>query len=242
MNQNQVTASLAIVAVSNGTTVNGYVRVDNGPLIQAWTKGSDKYTPDFEALAEDKRPIVIVVLRDVSSGRILIPSRLVFKYNGTELAFGEDGLCNTEQFVGMFKRVTGYNVSVDSQSYPMTGLRVMKNLVPISGYDNDRITVSGEVEIGGHTVAFNELATDVVIQESSGKQYELFITSDKGTQIINPSEVLTLKASLYSGGDLINDLGTLRSNGRSNCHRERPTLVHREPRTLPRMILTVRWW
>ncbi|WP_287711346.1 hypothetical protein [Bacteroides sp.] len=51
MNQNQVTASLAIVAVSNGTTVNGYVRVDNGPLIQAWTKGSDKYTPDFEALA-----------------------------------------------------------------------------------------------------------------------------------------------------------------------------------------------
>ena len=199
MNQNQVTASLAIVAVSNGTTVNGYVRVDNGPLIQAWTKGSDKYTPDFEALAEDKRPIVIVVLRDVSSGRILIPSKLVFKYNGTELAFGEDGLCNTEQFVGMFKRVAGYNVSVDSQSYPMTGLRVMKNLVPISGYDNDRITISGEVEIGGHTVAFNELATDVVIQESSGKQYELFITSDKGTQIINPSEVLTLKASLYSG-------------------------------------------
>ena len=209
MNQNQVTASLAIVAVSNGTTVNGYVRVDNGPLIQAWTKGSDKYTPDFEALAEDKRPIVIVVLRDVSSGRILIPSKLVFKYNGTELAFGEDGLCNTEQFAGTFKRVTGYNVSVDSQSYPMTGLRVMKNLVPISGYDNDRITVSGEVEIGGHTVAFNELATDVVIQESSGKQYELFITSDKGTQIINPSEVLTLKASLYSGGDLINDLGNI---------------------------------
>ena len=164
---------------------------------------------DFEALAEDKRPIVIVVLRDVSSGRILIPSRLVFKYNGTELAFGEDGLCTTEQFVGMFKRVTGYNVSVDSQSYPMTGLRVMKNLVPISGYDNDRITVSGEVEIGGHTVVFNELATDVVIQESSGKQYELFITSDKGTQIINPSEVLTLKASLYSGGDLINDLGNI---------------------------------
>ena len=40
MNQNQVTASVAIVAVSNGTTVNGYVRVDNGPLIQAWTKGS----------------------------------------------------------------------------------------------------------------------------------------------------------------------------------------------------------
>ena len=91
MNQNQVTASLAIVAVSNGTTVNGYVRVDNGPLIQAWTKGSDKYTPDFEALAEDKRPIVIVVLRDVSSGRILIPSRLVFKYNGTELASGRMG-------------------------------------------------------------------------------------------------------------------------------------------------------
>lgn len=209
MSQNQVTAALAIVAVSNGTTLNGYVRVDNGPLIQAWTKGSDKYTPDWEALAEDKRPIVVIVMRDVSTGRVLIPSRLVFKYNGTELSFGEDGLCDTEQFTGMFKRVTGYNVSVDSQSYPMAGLRVMKNLVPISGYDNDRITVSGEVEIGGHTVEFNELSTEVVIQESSGKQYELFITSDKGTQIINSSDVLTLKASLYSGGDLISDLGNI---------------------------------
>ena len=56
---------------------------------------------------------------------------------------------HTEQFVGMFKRVTGYNVSVDSQSYPMTGLRVMKNLVPISGYDNDRITVSGKLKSAG---------------------------------------------------------------------------------------------
>ena len=127
--------------------------------------------------------------------------------------------------------------------HPITGLRVMKNLVPISGYNNDRITVSGEAEIGGHTVAFNELATDVVIQESSGKQYELFITSDKGTQIINPSEVLTLKASLYSGGDLINDLGNITLQWKKQLPlAERPTSELREPRTLPRMILTVRWW
>lgn len=207
MSQNTVSASVAIVAVSNGTTVNGYVRVDNGPLIQAWTKGSDRFTPDFEALAEDKRPIAVVVLRDVGSGRILIPTRLVFKYNGTALSFGGDGICTTEQFAGHFKKVTGYNVSVDSQSYSMTGLRVMKNLIPISGYDNDRITISGDVEVGGHTVSFNELATEVVIQESSGQQHELFITSDKGTQIINPTDVLTLKALLYRAGDLINDLG-----------------------------------
>ena len=85
----------------------------------------------------------------------------------------------------------------------------MKNLVPISGYDNDRITISGTVEVGGHTVEFNELSTEVVIQESSGKQYEIFITSDKGTQIINTSDVLVLKAELYNGGDLINDLGNI---------------------------------
>ena len=181
------------------------------------------------------------MLRDVSSGRILIPSRLVSSTTVPNLHSG-DGLCNTEQFAGTFKRVTGYNVSVDSQSYPMTGLRVMKNLVPISGYDNDRITVSGEVEIGGHTVAFNELATDVVIQESSGKQYELFITSDKGTQIINPSEVLTLKASLYSGGDLINDLGNITLQWKKQLPSGEANLGTQEPRTLPRMILTVRWW
>lgn len=91
MNQNQVTASLAIVAVSNGTTVNGYVRVDNGPLIQAWTKESDKYIPDFEALAENKRPIVVVVLRDVSSGRILIPSNLYSSTTVPNLHSGRTG-------------------------------------------------------------------------------------------------------------------------------------------------------
>ena len=91
MNQNQVTASLAVVAVSNGTTVNGYVRVDNGPLIQAWTKESDKYIPDFEALAEDKHPIVVVVLRDVSSGRILILPNLCSSITVPNLHLGRTG-------------------------------------------------------------------------------------------------------------------------------------------------------
>lgn len=209
MNQNKVSAALAIVAVSSGTTLNGYVRVDNGPLVQSWSKGSDKYTPDWEGLTEDKRPVVAVILRESSTGRIVVPSNPVFKYNGKVLAFGEDGLCTTEQFIGMFKRVTGYNVSIDSQSYPMTVMRIMKNLVPISGHDNDRITVSGEVEIDGHQVTFKELPTEVIIQESSGKQYDLVITSDKGTQITQPGETLELKASLYGGGDLINDLGDI---------------------------------
>lgn len=209
MNENNVSAALAIVAVSNGTTLNGYVRVDNGPLVQAWSKGSNKYTPDWEGLTEDKRPAVAPILRESSTGRIVVPANPVFKYNGKVLAFGEDGLCTTEQFVGVFKRVAGYNVSIDSQSYPMTVMRVMKNLVPISGYDNDRITVSGEVEIGGHQVAFKELPTEVIIQESSGKQYDLVITSSKGTQITQPGESLQLTANLYNGGALINDLGDI---------------------------------
>ena len=163
---------------------------------------------NFEALAEDKHPIVVVVLRDVSSGRILIPSKLVFKYNGTELAFGR-----TAVYYGTVCR----HVQKSNRIQCQCGLAVLfhdrtsRHEEPRAhlGYDNDRITISGEVEIGGHTAEFNELATNVIIQESSGKQYELFITSDKGTQIVNPADVLALKASLYSGGDLINDLGNI---------------------------------
>lgn len=209
MNQNKVSASIAIIAVSNGTTLNGYVRVENGPLVQAWAKGSKTYTPDWEAMSEDKRPVVGVVLRDSSTGRLLAPLNQVFKYNGVALEFGPDNLCTTPSFEGMFKKVTGYNFSIDSQSFPTTVIRVMKNLVPISGYDNDRITVSGTAEVGGHTVEFKELPTEVVIQESSGKQYDLIIGSKDGNAIDKPDGRLVLDALLYNGGALVNELGDI---------------------------------
>lgn len=206
MNQNKVSASVAIIAVSNGTTLNGYVRVENGPLVQAWAKGSKTYTPDWEAMTEDKRPVIGVVMRDTSTGRLLTPVSQVFKYNGVELTFGEDNLCTNEAFKGMFKKLTGYNFSIDSQSIPTTVIRVMKNLVPISGFDNDRISISGTCEVGGHMVEFKDLSTEVTIQESSGKQYNLIIESEKGNSIVTAGESLTLTAGLYNSGALVNDM------------------------------------
>lgn len=49
----------------------------------------------------------------------------------------------------------------------------------------------------------------MVIQESSGKQYDLIIESREGNSIVNPGGQLVLNALLYNGGALMNELGDI---------------------------------
>lgn len=204
----KIQGGFSIAALLDGTTVNGYVRVDNMPLAQRFTKGSNKFTPDFETIPENNRPVIIAVIRDITDGTVLVPQTAVFKYNTLELSFGPDGLCTTEGFEGVFKKLTDYPAMIGSSSYPMIGMRVMKNLVPLSGYDNDRVSMSGTVEIGGQSVAFNEMSTDVIIQETTGNQFDIVITNDKGSALTEPGETLTEKADIYRDGVKVNDLSS----------------------------------
>lgn len=202
----KVQGGFSLVALLDGTTINGYLRVENTPLVQRYNKGTSQFVPDFEKLADNKKPVVVAILRDLSSGDVMTPQTVAFKYNGVELAFGEDGLSTGEGMAGTFKKLTDYPVSIGAQSYPMTALQVMKNLVPVSGYDNDRITVSGTVELGGQSIPFNELGTEVVIQESTGNQYDVLVTNDKGSALTEQGESLTEQVALYKDGILVSDM------------------------------------
>lgn len=197
--------SFQIFALMDGTTVNGTLRVEGTPLAQRYNKGTDRFIPDFESLAENKRPTVVTVLRDVATGAVLKPTSIIFKYNEVALEFGSDGLSTNSGLQGFFKKTDDYSVKVGTQTVGMTALRVMKNLVPISGYDNDRITVSGTVEIGGATAAFDGLSTTVVIQESTGNQYDVLVTNDKGSQFLEAGESLTETAHVYKDGVEVSD-------------------------------------
>lgn len=81
----------------------------------------------------------------------------------------------------------------------------MKNLVPISGYDNDRITVSGTVEISGSSIGFNALSKEVVIQESTGNQYDVLISNNKGSQLLTAGESLTDTVRIFKDGVEVTD-------------------------------------
>ena len=194
-----------LIGLMDGTTVNGFLRVEGTPLVQRYNKGTSQFTPDFEALADNKKPTLVIILRDVATGEIMKPQTITYKYNGVTLTFGSDGLSTNSGMTGYFKKLDSYSATIGSQSYQLPALRVMKNLVPISGYDNDRISVSGTIEIGGQSIAFNELSKDVVIQESTGNAYDVIISDNKGGALTEAGESLTCTASLYKDGIEVTD-------------------------------------
>lgn len=194
-----------LIGLMDGTTVNGFLRVEGTPLVQRYNKGTSQFTPDFEALADNKKPTLVIILRDVATGEIMTPQTITYKYNGVTLTFGSNGLSTNSGMTGCFKKLDSYSATIGSQSYQLPALRVMKNLVPISGYDNDRISVSGTIEIGGQSIAFNELSKDVVIQESTGNAYDVIISDNKGGALTEAGESLTCTASLYKDGIEVTD-------------------------------------
>lgn len=202
----KLSSSFTLVGIIDGTTINGYVRVDNTPLVQRYNKGTSAFVPDFERMAENSRPVVVAILREASTGDVVTPNSIRFMYNGLELTFGDNGLSTNEGMEGVFKKLADYQAAVGSQSYSLPALRVMKNLVPVSGYDNDRISVSGTVEVGGQSVPFNELSKEVIIQESTGNQYDVVISNDKGSAITEAGETLTERADIYKDGNKISDV------------------------------------
>ena len=87
----EVQAGLRLIAVLDGTSVNGILRVENTPLIQRYNDAG-VFTPDFETMAENKRPVVVPILVDTTSGTLMVPQTLTWKYNGIALTFGGDNL------------------------------------------------------------------------------------------------------------------------------------------------------
>lgn len=204
----KVQSGLTLTAIMDGVSVNGYIKVLNTPLIQRYTKGSTNFVPNFETLSDSKKPVIATILRDSMSGEVMVPNTITFKYNGIALAFGENNLCNTPSFEGVFKRILNYPVPVgaDASTVNMTVMQVVKNLVPISGYDNDTISASGTIEIEGQSMEFNEIFTPVVIQDSKANKYDVIIEDDNGGCIDKTKPTVTLTSNVFCDGSLLNDL------------------------------------
>lgn len=196
----------SLISVVDGTTINGTIRVEGSPLVQRYNAGTDVFLPDFEALAENSRPTVVVILRDIAAGTVLTPQTITFKYNDLTLTFNSStGLSTNSGLEGYFKYISDYSATVGGVTYTLPALRVMKNLVPVSGYDNDRITASGTVEVSGSAVAFDGLSKEVVIQESTGNQYDILISNDLGSQFVDKDDSLTDTARIFKDGVEVTD-------------------------------------
>lgn len=203
-----VQGSFQIIALMNGSSVNGQLYVDNGPLLQVFSKGTSNFTPNWESLAENKRPAVYPALIDLTNGQALSPNTVNYFYNGVQITFGADNLSNNKGWEGVFKLVVGYAATINGNTVNLTALRIMKNLVPLSGYNNDRISASGTIEKDGQSLAFKELSTPVIIQESTGNKYYLNLTADT-TQLAGNAQTITAKAQLFNAGVPVTDDSSL---------------------------------
>lgn len=197
--------SFQLIGVINGTSINGTMQVDNGPLLQVYTGSTNAYTPNWETLAENDKPVVYPALIDLSSGKALNPNTITYKYNGVDITFGEDGLSTNSGWEGAFKLVTNYPATIAGTSVTITALRIMKNLVPLSGNDNDRVSCSGTIEQNGQSIAFNELSTTVVIQQSTGNAFYLYLYADN-TALSTSGASTKVYADLYKNGVKVTDV------------------------------------
>lgn len=201
----QTSGSIKIISVTNGATLNAILAVYGSPLVQSYTPGTDSYVPDFKQMADNGKPTVVPLVRNSTDGKILSPVSLAWKYNGVELGFGSDGLCvSPETMAGRLMKLSSYSVEIEGTSYQLPALRVVDNLVPVSGYDNDLISVSGMVEMGGASITFADLGKTVVIQESTGNVYGMSIASDTAFAILSANGKTTLKATVYNAGNPMN--------------------------------------
>lgn len=206
---NKVESGFSLIGLMDGTTINGFLRVEGNPLVQRYNKGTNQFIPDFESdgFPEASLPVAVLILRDTASGTVMIPqtSSIEWKYNGVALTFGSNGLCTTDGLEGMFKKIDSRPTQIGDSSYNLPAVQVLKNLVPISGYDNDRLSVSGSVEVGGNSVSFSEISKEVIIQETTGNAFSMTITDDKGFYLVNENDSLTAKCTIYKDGNEVSD-------------------------------------
>lgn len=60
----QIEGGFTLVALMDGTTINGILRVEGLPLIQRYNKGTNHFIPDFEKVAENEQPTAVTKYDD----------------------------------------------------------------------------------------------------------------------------------------------------------------------------------
>ena len=208
-----ISGGVQLIALLDGTTINGFLRTEGTPLVQRYDKSGKTFVPNFENIAEDKKPTVVAILRDSATGNIRRASNITYYYNDVALTFAQRTsgtysgryMCTNTGMEDLIEYLPNHTVTIGGEESKLQAIRVWDNLVPISNYDNDRITAAGTVEIGGNSVAFSGLTKEVVIQESTGQQYDVVLTNPNGSQLMTGSESLVETCVVYKDGIEVKD-------------------------------------
>ena len=198
----KINGSFQLFALMNGVNIRARIGIINGPLRQEYKKGTAICTPDWETSAS--KPLVYAHLNRDDNGWVLNPVTLDLYYNGVLVAFGPDGLSITGALAGVFKKSVKA-VNIGGRDYPgMIVFEIMKNIVPVSNYDNDTILLKGSTEVGGQSLDFDAISDTIEIVETVGSSTTLYI--DGNTDVTTSTPVATLNAHPLIDGVTPSDL------------------------------------
>lgn len=204
----KASGSFQITAIINGSSIYGQLLVDNGPLYQ--TIGANGSISPKWSDATNK-PTVYPVLHNLSDGKALSPVSYEFYYNGVKIEFDNDTKLSTNSaFEGTFKLLPSYSTTVNGTTLTVPAVEIEKDLVSASNTDNDIISCNGTIEVGGQSVAFNNLSRVITLQEVTGNSHYLWIEQDS-TYVSDDVTTATLTAHYYKDGVEVTDLSTLGS-------------------------------
>lgn len=200
----KINGSFQVFALLNGVNIHAKMGIINGPLRQEYKKGTNICTPDWETSAS--KPAVFAHLNRDDNGAILIPTTVDLFYNGVQVAFGADGLSTTGSLAGVFKK-SAKTVNIGGRDYPnMIVFDIVKNIVPVSNFDNDTILLKGTTEVAGQSLAFDAVSETVEIVETVGSSTTLYLDGD--TDVTTDSPTATINAHVLVDGTSPNDLST----------------------------------
>lgn len=198
----KINGSFQLFALMNGVNIRARMGIINGPLRQEYKKGTNICSPDWETSAT--KPLVYAQLNRDDNGAVLIPTTLDLYYNGVLVAFGSDGLSTTGALAGVFRKSTK-TINIGGRDYPsMTVFEIVKNIVPVSNYDNDTILLKGTTEVSGQSLAFDAISETVEIVETVGSSTTLYLDGD--TDVTTDSPTATLNAHVLIDGTSPSDL------------------------------------
>lgn len=199
----QAQASFRIMATMDGTSLYGYLRAERTPLVQYYNTETGAYTPDFGDLAADKKPLVALILMNVSTGALAVPTEVTWQYNGVTLTFGSNNLSTNSGMEGLFKRIASYSTTYDGKTVSVPALEIEDNLASVGNVDNDRISASGKIEVAGNDISFNDISKEIVIAEATGSGYQIILGN---AEIHEGDSGVQLTAELLSAGVPVSDL------------------------------------
>lgn len=167
-----------------GHTLALQLNVSGAELYQTVDAGGN-VSPSWSA--SGAHPLITPVGRSLTAGQTGTLSDWTWKYLGNPLTFNDDGACVTSGYANTFK----VNRST-------AALEIIGNLASQSNVDNDTLTFSAKVTVGGVS-AVMEKSIEVVIASGGASSYWANVSTDNA--ILDSTTTSTsLRTTLMLGG------------------------------------------